>query len=126
MSLEIFHKKCLQKVSNKCVHQKCKKKCPLKRPEKRVHKVSTKNVRKKCQKVSQFFFPQNVSTKGIHKNCQKVSTKRVHKKCPPIGGEKKSIQTFIEPIMPPAGLPNKGLIKRLYVQSAFYQEKLPF
>ena len=77
VSLESFHKsvykRCPQNVSTKSI----KKKCPLKRPQKRVHKVSTKSVRKKCQKCPKIFSTKCVQ-KGVHKNCQKVSTKSFH------------------------------------------------
>jgi hypothetical protein len=43
----------------------------------------------------------------------------------PFEVKKISIQIFIRLIMPLAGLPNKGLRKKLYIKNAFYQEEDP-
>ena len=101
MSTKSVHKKCPQKVSTKSHHKKC------------PNQVSTTSVIK-CPQIVHKKYPQKVSTKSVHKKCsQKVFTKS-HSL--PIVGKQKSIQIFIELIMPPAGLPNKGLRKKLYVK----------
>ena len=84
----IVPKKCIQKVSKQIVHKKCSQ------------KVSTIIPYKK--------YPNEVYNENEMNNPKKVITFPL--------GVKKKIQICIELIMPPAGLPNKGLRKKLYLK----------
>ena len=53
--------------------------------------------------------------RDLTKNCIQCTLNTQKSPFLPIRGEK-SKQIFIELIMPPAGLPNKGLRKKLYVK----------
>ena len=133
------HKKFQHRMS-KSVHKKCPQNSPQKKYTKFVHKIwpqklATKRVHKKCpQKCVGWGGRREWGGEGPPNerdgncSCDLRANESPHKKLHPmyIESSKKSIftrwrwernlQIFIKLIMPPAGLPNRGLKKKLYAK----------